>query len=315
MKVASHSVGAAFPPNRAPSRAQPLGAPVCQALGTSVESAPNLKTDPLRGSSDAGICNPDMESPARQNNGEKFRTEPSIHSSPRVIQRPASNLQQPRLTRTGDGLKRAGDRRRPRETQRCASIHSTPADQNGRRPQGVADVPLTQREPPPATRASARAVPAPSARTKQGANRMTGLVTRDSAQHRPSDKPQSDARNFLLIADRLSPQADRLTADPCPILPVQLLDLRPVRRRGPLRPLSENGPSGARSSRHPPLKRARECSGFPAHDPSTERGHSPRRQGHRSRRPRLVIVDTHHGRRGCRRLGVNDLRCSLQKLL
>ena len=33
-------------------------------------------------------------------------------------------------------------------------------------------------------RASARAVPAPSARTKQGANRMTGLTTRDSAQRR-----------------------------------------------------------------------------------------------------------------------------------
>ena len=40
-------------------------------------------------------------------------------------------------------------------------------------------------EPPPARRASARSVPAPSARTKQRANRMTGLVTRDSAQLRP----------------------------------------------------------------------------------------------------------------------------------
>ena len=76
----------------------PFSAPVCHALRTSVESAPNLETDPLRRSSDAGICNPDMESPARQNNGEKFRTEPSIHSTPRVIQRPASNRQQPRLT-------------------------------------------------------------------------------------------------------------------------------------------------------------------------------------------------------------------------
>ena len=144
LEVASHSVGAGFPPNRARSRAQPLGAPVCHALRTSVESAPNLKTDPLRRSSDAGICNPDMESSARQNNGEKFRTEPSIRSTPRVIQRPASNPQQPRLTRTGDGPTRAGDRSRPRETQRYASNHSTPADQNGRRPQGVADVPLAK---------------------------------------------------------------------------------------------------------------------------------------------------------------------------
>ena len=126
LKVASHSVGAGFPPNRARSRAQPFSAPVCHALRTSVESAPNLKTDPLRRSSDAGICNPDMESPARQNNGEKFRSEPSIHSTPRVIQRPASNRQQPRLTRTGDGPTRAGDCGTLRETQRYASIHSSP---------------------------------------------------------------------------------------------------------------------------------------------------------------------------------------------
>ena len=90
LKVASHSVGAGFPPNRARSRAQPLRAPVCHALRTSVQSAPILKTDPHQGSSDAGICNPDMESPAGQNNAEKFRTEPSIHSTPRVIQRPSS---------------------------------------------------------------------------------------------------------------------------------------------------------------------------------------------------------------------------------
>ena len=30
-----------------------------------------------------------------------------------------------------------------------------------------------------------------------GANRMTGLVHRDSTQRRPSDKHRSDARNFL----------------------------------------------------------------------------------------------------------------------
>ena len=104
MKVASHSVGAGFPPNGATSCTQPFRAPVCHALRTSVQSAPTTKTDPLRGASDAGICDPDMESPTRQNNGEKFRTEPSIHSAPRVFQRPASSRQQPRLTRTGDGL-------------------------------------------------------------------------------------------------------------------------------------------------------------------------------------------------------------------
>ena len=37
----------------------------------------------------------------------------------------------------------------------------------------------------PSERRCGRSVPAPSARTKQGANRMTGVVTRDSARHRP----------------------------------------------------------------------------------------------------------------------------------
>lgn len=38
-----------------------------------------------------------------------------------------------------------------------------------------------------------------------GAKRMTGLVTRDSAQRRPIDKHRLDARTFLHFADRLSP--------------------------------------------------------------------------------------------------------------
>ena len=126
MEAASHSVGAGLPPDRARFRAQPLNAPVCQAPRKAVESAPTTKIDPHQGSSDAGICNPDMESPARQNNGAKLLTEPSIHIRLQAIQRPASNHQQPRLTETGDGPARAGDGSGPRETQRCASIHSGP---------------------------------------------------------------------------------------------------------------------------------------------------------------------------------------------
>ena len=64
-----------------------------------------------------------MESPTRQNNGAKFRMEPSIHSSPRVIQRPASNPQQPRLTRTGDGLNKG---RRLRQTAGNPAVRFDP---------------------------------------------------------------------------------------------------------------------------------------------------------------------------------------------
>ena len=59
-----------------------------------------------------------MESPARQNNGEPVPHGTVGSSTPRAMQRLATNLQQPRLTRTGDGPTRAGDRSESRETQR-----------------------------------------------------------------------------------------------------------------------------------------------------------------------------------------------------
>ena len=212
LKVASHSVGAGFPPNRARSRAQPLRAPACHVLRTSVHSAPILKTDPLRESSDAGICDPDMDSPPGRTTG-------------------AGSARNHRFKLA------AGD------PAACIASSATPADQNGRRPhkgwrsrqtagnpavrfdpqpprltktgcapQGRCRRSTAQTEPPPATTASARTVPAPSARTKQGANRMTGVVTRDSAQRRPDRKHRSNASQFLTPqSERLAPPAaDRL---------------------------------------------------------------------------------------------------------
>ena len=62
---------------------------------------------------------------------------------------------------------------------------------------------------------------------------MTGVVIRDSAQRRPSDKHRSDARNFLPHRHPLVPrQADRLAAVPCPVLPVQRPVPEPGRRGG-----------------------------------------------------------------------------------
>ncbi len=127
-----------------------------------------------------------MVSSTRQNNGEMFRKERAIQV--RAAGDPAARVestQPPRLTTTGDGPKRAGDRGGTREFQQFRFDPQHPADQNGRRPQGVADVPLTQREPPPATWAKRVNSAGVVRKDGTGANRMTGVVTRDSAQRQP----------------------------------------------------------------------------------------------------------------------------------
>ena len=101
---------------------------------------------------------------------------------------------------------------------------------------------------------------------------MTGVVTRDSAQRRPSDKHRSDARNFLLIADRLSPQADRLAAVPCPILPLLRRLSAPVAAAATRR-LHENRLREARSAPDPLPKRAPQSPRFRKCGPGIERGH------------------------------------------
>ena len=148
LKVASHSVGAGLPPNRAASRAQPFRAPVCHAFERSVESAPNLKTAPLRGTSDAGICDPDMESSTRQNNGEMFRKERAIQV--RAAGDPAARVEstQPPPADHNGRRPQKGRRSRRNAGKPAVSLRSTaaPADQSGRCPQGVvADVPLAKR--------------------------------------------------------------------------------------------------------------------------------------------------------------------------
>ncbi len=156
LKVASHSVGAGLPPNRAASRAQPFRAPVCQASGRSVESAPNLKTVPLRGMSDAGICDPDMVSSTRQNNGETVPHGTIGSSMPRVIQRPATNSPATPADRNGRRPQK-GRRSRRNAGKPAVSLRSTaaPADQNREAPTRRCRRSTDQTEPPPATRASA----------------------------------------------------------------------------------------------------------------------------------------------------------------
>ena len=57
-------------------------------------------------------------------------------------------------------------------------------------PNGVADVPLNQRN-------SARSVPVPSARTKQGANMMTGFLDRDFVQYRPIASVECESLSYV----------------------------------------------------------------------------------------------------------------------
>ena len=95
----------------------------------------------------------------------------------------------PRLTNTGARRKAPdpGDSRQPATAGNPAGAGSSRghgSQQSRLNNMGVRRNAATAGQSSTDERNSARAVPAPSARTKQGANRMTGLVTRDSAQHR-----------------------------------------------------------------------------------------------------------------------------------
>ena len=115
LKVASHSVGAGFPPKLAASRAEHLFALHSGGLYSPRQSQNRSSSRDVS----AGICDPDMDSSTRQNNGEMFRKGRAIQvraagdSAARV-----ESTQPPRLTGTGDGPKKAGDRGGTRESQR-----------------------------------------------------------------------------------------------------------------------------------------------------------------------------------------------------
>ena len=94
-----------------------------------------------------------------------------------------------RLTNTG-ARREAPD---PGDSKQPVHPQATTSGDRFRQEPRIAAVPADQYGSPAATRRasgstdprnSARSVPAPSARTKQGANRMTGVVTRDSARRR-----------------------------------------------------------------------------------------------------------------------------------
>ena len=160
-----------------------------------------------------------------------------------------------------------------RETRRSTRIAASPWLTNGRSPQRRDRGSTGQRN-------TARAVPAASARTEQGAKRMTGVVTRDSAQRRPIDKHRSDARDFLLIADRLFPHpADRLLCravpDPAHPLPP---DLR-LGRRGHSAGCKKRGRLSTRSPQDPRPESRPTVPWFPKTRAKHRTRRSARRQG------------------------------------
>ncbi len=174
------------------------------------------------------------------------------------------------------GARRGGSSGLPRTSP------ATPADPNGRRPQGVADVPLRKGNRGP--RQGKRVISAGVVREDgMGANRMTAVVNRDSAQRRPSDRPRSDARNFLHhIADRLSPTAFRRqhvprAASAAFVAPaaVPVGPATPVAEHATTPPIVRERPPPNRSGSDSHRNRAPQCSRFrnpaPYPEPSCSR--------------------------------------------
>ena len=120
---------------------------------------------------------------------------------------------------------------------------------------------------------SARTVPAPSARTKQGANRISGLVTRDSAQRRPIASIGRMRVAFLHTIWRLAPhQPWPGAAVPCPDLPsIARAPGLPVARK---RRFPQDPHGDLHRIRAPRSPRFRE------RDPSTEEAPRQRRPRH-----------------------------------
>ena len=121
---------------------------------------------------------------------------------------------------------------------------------------------------------------------------MIGVVTRDSAQRRPSDKHRSDARHCLRHRRPLVPrQADRLAAEPCPILCLPPPDPRPGRRRGH----SAGCERGHCDERDGARDRPPEPPGGPQAARRPRRGPAhPRRRPPRCRRPGRAPVPPGH---------------------
>ena len=100
---------------------------------------------------------------------------------------PGRGISQPPADQYG-----SAPQRRPVQAQQAPATAGNPAGAGSDRSQGSQPSRLTNtgvrhRRASGSTdpRNSARSVPAPSARTKQGANRTTGVRYRESAQHRP----------------------------------------------------------------------------------------------------------------------------------
>jgi len=95
------------------------------------------------------------------------------------------STQPPRLNTTGDGLKRAGDRSGTREFQQFRFDPQPPRlTETGDAYKAYCRCSTGQTEPPPSDEGKRESSAGAVREDETGANRMTGLVTRDSAQRR-----------------------------------------------------------------------------------------------------------------------------------
>ena len=225
-----------------------------------------------------------MVSSTRQNNGKMFRKERAIQL--RAAGDPAARVestQPPRLTTTGDGPKRAGDRGGTREFQQFRSDPQPPRlTKAGDAHKAYCRRSTGQTEPPPATRASARAVPAPSARTKRVRIGRPGPI--------PGFRSASTVRKHRSNASPYLRQRCRLSSTRPTGLPSRRAGSCPSCARSQTRPrsralhaLHEYGACPQHFHGDPHRARAPQCPHSPKRGPNVEGGRSGRRQGRGSR--------------------------------
>ena len=126
MKVGFHSIGAGLAQNRRSI----LRAALPRAYLPSVREVCRVRAQPQNRPSSRDVRHRDLRPGHGVLHQAEERRDGSARnhgsSMPRVIQRRATNPPATPVTRTGDGLKRAGDRGGMREFQRYASIHRPP---------------------------------------------------------------------------------------------------------------------------------------------------------------------------------------------
>ena len=173
-------------------------ATACTPLPPGVECAAVTKTDPLGGRQTPGSATRDQGPPPSK---RRAAVQAAATAHPPADQYGRCPARDHRSTQPQARI------------QRAQWVAAALADQSGSSPTGATATAPAENGRPPQRRArgstdqrnSARAVPACLATGEQGANRMTGVYTRDSAQRRPIASIGRMRVTFLHIVQCLLP--------------------------------------------------------------------------------------------------------------